>query len=77
MRWFGIAPPPPNKRLFEKHGPGDWILLTNVDLVTYGITTFALILIMGELKGQLFIIKQKIPRAQVPGGKVEELKQTV
>lgn len=35
---------------------------------------FALILIMGELKGQLFIIKTKNPQAQRPAGKAKLLK---
>lgn len=36
---------------------------------------FALILIMGELKGQLFITKTKNPQAQRPAGKAKETKQ--
>lgn len=50
-------------------------MLTNVTSVAYSIMAFALILITGELKGQLFIYhKTKNPQAQMPAGKGEELR---
>lgn len=49
-------------------------MLTNVNSLAYSIMAFALILIMGELKGQLFIIKTKNPQAQRPAGKAKLLK---
>lgn len=50
-------------------------MLTNVNSVAYSIMAFALILIMGELKGQLFIYHNtKNPQVQMPAGKGKELK---
>lgn len=46
-------------------------MLTNVNLVTYSIMAFALILITGELKGQLFIIKQKTHKLKCQLGKLK------